>query len=71
MRFWEGLDIAYDPVGVQTQYQAARALTQTYDLTVKDAAYLELALRAGAPLATRDRALINAAHRAGVPLAGS
>jgi len=46
------------------------ALAEQYDLTVYDAAYLELALRRELPLATRDRALRNAAERGGVPLFG-
>jgi predicted nucleic acid-binding protein len=39
-------------------------------LTVYDAAYLELALRADAPLATLDRELARAARAARVPLLG-
>jgi predicted nucleic acid-binding protein len=37
-------------------------------LTFYDAAYLELALRLSAPLATLDRALARAARAAAVPL---
>ncbi|MCG8441189.1 MAG: type II toxin-antitoxin system VapC family toxin [Caulobacterales bacterium] len=66
--FFAGLPIAYDPLGVETQYAAARTLAGESGLTVKDAAYLELALRAGAPLATRDRPLREAAKRKGVEL---
>lgn len=43
-------------------------LATSYRLTVYDAAYLELALRSGLPLATRDRDLDRAAREAGVPL---
>ncbi len=64
--FFDGLPIRYDPLGVETQYAAARPLAQDLRLTVKDAAYLELALRLGAPLATRDRPLAAAARRRGV-----
>lgn len=39
-----------------------------HSLTVYDAAYLELALRTGLPLATRDRDLTAAAIAAGAPL---
>lgn len=40
-----------------------RMLSREEDLTVYDAAYLELALRRGLPLASRDRDLIAAAER--------
>lgn len=46
------------------------ALAREHRLTVYDAAYLELALRADAPLATLDRQLVRAARAAGVPLLG-
>jgi predicted nucleic acid-binding protein len=46
------------------------ALAREHRLTVYDAAYLELALRAGAPLATLDRELARAARAARVPLLG-
>lgn len=42
-----------------------RALSAKYDLTVYDAAYLELALRRELALATCDRELAKAARRAG------
>jgi len=42
------------------------ALARQYGLTVYDAAYLELALRHGAALATSDAALARAARKAGV-----
>lgn len=45
-------------------------LARRHKLTVYDAAYLELALRAGAPLATLDAALARAARAEGVPLLG-
>ena len=41
-------------------------LARQYGLTVYDAAYLELALRRGAALATSDAALAKAARKAGV-----
>lgn len=43
------------------------ALAARYRLTVYDAAYLELALRLHAPLATTDKALAAAARAANVP----
>jgi len=47
------------------------ALAKEHKLTLYDAAYLELALRKGATLATKDAALAKAAKSAGVPLLGS
>lgn len=43
------------------------SLARTYDLTAYDAAYLDLALRSGATLASHDVALQQAATRAGIP----
>lgn len=43
-------------------------LARRYGLRIADAAYLELALRSGDPLATRDSQLDLAAQAAGVPL---
>ena len=42
------------------------ALSRSEGLTLYDAAYLELAIRLGLPLATGDRALIAAAQTLGV-----
>jgi predicted nucleic acid-binding protein len=44
------------------------ALARHHTLRVADAAYLELALRTGLPLATRDQSLARAAEAAGAPL---
>jgi predicted nucleic acid-binding protein len=49
---------------------AVIALARTHRLTVYDAAYLELALRADVPLATLDQRLARAARAARVPLLG-
>jgi predicted nucleic acid-binding protein len=55
----------------------ARAFGQVLDLaraerlTAYDAAYLELAMRLGVPLATKDIALCNAAARLGVTVVGA
>ena len=43
-------------------------LADEHSLTVYDAAYLELAIRRKAPLASRDSALKNAARRCGIKL---
>ena len=61
---------------VADQATGARALHETmslaraHRLTAYDAAYLELAMRLGVPLATGDRALAAAAARTGVVLVG-
>ena len=63
------------PIEVDDQTQA-RAWGTAYDLalahklTVYDALYLELALRAGLPLATLDGDLVRAAAKLGVPVLG-
>ena len=44
-------------------------VSRNYQLTVYDAAYLELAQRESLPLATLDKALRTAAGKAGVKLA--
>jgi predicted nucleic acid-binding protein len=46
----------------------AMTLARRHRLAVYDAAYLELALREGVPLATLDTALADAARREGVPV---
>lgn len=44
------------------------ALSRQYGLSIYDAAYLELALRTGYPLASLDRSLLTAAAEAGVTI---
>lgn len=62
----DALDIAIDPA--PTGVPAAIAgLAQQYQLSVYDAAYLELALRHGLPLATLDARLVAAAAQAQLP----
>ena len=51
-----------DPVS----YDDVFALAERHSLTVYDAAYVELALREGLPLATLDRPMSSAALKAGV-----
>ncbi|MBI1318644.1 MAG: PIN domain-containing protein [Candidatus Hydrogenedens sp.] len=59
---------------VVEQESPARILTEVYalarefQLSAHDAAYLDLALRGGWPLATQDKSLLKAAKRAGVPI---
>lgn len=59
------IDLDREPDG-----SAILALARAHRLTFYDAAYLELALRADAPLATSDRQLASAARAAQVPLLG-
>lgn len=65
-------DLAKLPVRVDRMpdSETVLALARMHGLTVYDAAYLELARRADAPLATLDRRLAAAARAAGVPLLG-
>ena len=62
---------------ITDQATAAHALGDTlnlarrYKLSAYDAAYLELALRAGVPLATLDADLVKAATTAGVSIFGT
>jgi predicted nucleic acid-binding protein len=43
-------------------------LAREYEITIYDAAYLELSLRHGIPLATVDKKLMGAAISAGIPI---
>jgi predicted nucleic acid-binding protein len=63
----EKLPISFDR---QTDSATVLALARAHRLTVYDAAYLELALRADAPIATLDQQLVRAARAAGVRLLG-
>ena len=51
--------------------QRLLSLARTHRLTVYDAAYLELALREGIPLATLDADLVRAAQAEAVPVLGA
>ena len=62
-------DIAVDADTMPNAWAKTLALAESYELTVYDAAYLELALRRGLPLATLDEALAKAMKRAGGKLA--
>jgi predicted nucleic acid-binding protein len=63
----EGLPIHFDR---QPNGERVLALARTHRLTVYDAAYLELALRVDAPLATLDGQLARAARAEKVSLLG-
>ena len=73
LRFWRGLQsfsIRIDE-NHQTSHSSLElmSLAEQHHLTAYDAAYLELALREGLPLATLDESLKKAAKAAGVPIA--
>ena len=62
------LPIAIDPDTATHVWSATQAIAESHDLAAYDAAYLELAMRLGLPLATLDRKLATAAGKVGVPL---
>lgn len=67
--FWEALRGLRIEVDEQTATRAPETilhLARHYGLSTYDAAYLELAMRRGLPLATHDRKLATAATAAGV-----
>jgi predicted nucleic acid-binding protein len=63
-----GLAIEPDSATFANALSSTLQLARRYGLSAYDASYLELALRAGLPLATLDRDLIQAASKAGVKL---
>lgn len=60
------LPVITDEQTAQRAFGDTAALARQYGLTIYDAAYLELAMRRGASLATSDEALAKAANAAGV-----
>jgi predicted nucleic acid-binding protein len=62
----EGLPIVQDGQAVSEIVSNVLPLARHYDLSAYDAAYLELSIRHGVPLATHDAKLQKAAKRAGV-----
>ena len=60
------LPVEVDPDGATRAWRESLALAQAQSLTIYDAAYLELAIRHGADLATRDKALREVATRVGI-----
>ncbi|HVB09144.1 MAG TPA: type II toxin-antitoxin system VapC family toxin [Bacillota bacterium] len=68
VRLLRTLAIAVDPGAPTAVWGAIMAVARRYQLTAYDAAYLELALREGLPMATLDARLRAAATAAGVPL---
>jgi|SRR5579872_3852188 len=63
----KALPITLDDETAARAWQESIHLARTHELSVYDAAYLELALRRGLPLATLDDRLEAAAVAAGVP----
>jgi predicted nucleic acid-binding protein len=66
--FLSDLPIQEDAETTRHGFSRILELGHAYHLTAYDAAYLELALRLGLPLATLDQSLGHAAREAGVPL---
>jgi predicted nucleic acid-binding protein len=64
----DSLPIQVDSLTAQQAFNRTLALARAYKLSTYDAAYLELALREGLPLATLDKDLIKAAKKANVQL---
>ena len=58
-------DIEVDPETITVAWSKTLALAENLGLTIYDAAYLELALRRGLPLATLDGSLRKAMQQAG------
>lgn len=63
----QSLPIMMDDETMLHAWQESLSLARTYQLSVYDAAYLELSLRQGLPMATLDEALKQAAGACGVP----
>lgn len=64
----ESLPIATDDATAGSALHQTYQLAREYGLTSYDAAFLELAMRLGLPLATMDRQLTDAAEKAGVAI---
>ena len=62
------LDLGIDPADPNVVWHDVLSLAAQHRLTSYDAAYLELAMRWGLPLASRDNALIEAARTCGLEL---
>jgi predicted nucleic acid-binding protein len=69
LSFFQTLPIEIDEATVNQAWNGTRILAQAHQLTIYDAAYLELAIRRGLPLATLDTALQSACKLEKVRLA--
>ena len=69
LRIIEGVDLAIDTMTGQTAWHETMRLAQKHRLSLYDSAYLELAARLGANLATLDARLAAAAKLEDVALA--
>jgi predicted nucleic acid-binding protein len=67
-QFLAALPIAVDPASLDAVAVSVANVAAAYDLSVYDAAYLELSLRRGLPLASLDQRLTAAAKEAGIQL---
>lgn len=68
LRLLQSLPIEVDEMALDQAWGATHLLAQQHRLTSYDAAYLELAIRRGLPLATLDKELVAAAKIQKVPL---
>jgi len=64
----ESLPIYVDPLTANQAFSRTLALAGAYKLSSYDAAYLELAIREGLPLASLDKNLLKAAKKADVEI---
>ncbi len=71
LRDLQRLSVRIEPGSNRQAWPAILNLSDRFRLTIYDAAYLELALRRGLPLATLDGELIQAARAENVPLIGA
>jgi predicted nucleic acid-binding protein len=67
-KFLSALPVAIDCPPLPHVFRAILSVSRTHGLTAYDAAYLELAMRRGLPLATLDKELKSAASKVGVKL---
>ncbi|HAF70628.1 MAG: PilT protein domain protein [Acetothermia bacterium 64_32] len=70
LEYLRSLPIVVEQSGPEQIFGEVLLLAREQGLSVYDAAYLDLALRRGLPLATQDRALRTAAFRMGVEIFG-
>ena len=66
LKMLDGIDISVDTATFSKALSDTRQIARRYRLSAYDASYLELAMRAGLPLATLDADLLNAAKKAGI-----